>query len=261
MPTMADSVDWQAIPADVAAVAGYIDGARYPWPADAWAHFAGRHVLRVSVLADPSAPAFDAEPGNASNEAVAVAVAVRAGRTEPSVVYTNAANLRALTAALALKGFRWHPVGSWPEPGPYLWAAAPGEPPGSIPRWCPVEPVAVQDRWLETYDLSTLRGGWLPPLEPEPAPSPAPATPAPADPHPAWQKGPAGNLRAGPPTAWAPLDTYEEALALFTRGARIVAWTLDTDRPAVLATLDELSAVHDPSWSTGLRYALWVQVA
>lgn len=181
MPDMADAVDWTAIPADAGAVCGYIDGAKYPWPADAWAHFEGRPVLRVSVLADPDAEGFDAETGDAPNDEVATAVAVRVARGQPSVVYANRSTLPAVTAALRAKSVAWLPPSSWPAPGAYLWVADPNIAPGSVPVTVPVQPVAVQDRWEHTYDLSTLYGGWLPAVLEASAPAPAPEpTPVPA---------------------------------------------------------------------------------
>jgi hypothetical protein len=56
----------------------------------------------------------------------------------------------------------------WPAPGAYIWAAAGTV--GEIPSWCPVTPVAVQDRYLSGYDLSTLYDGWLPVIPAPPAP-------------------------------------------------------------------------------------------
>lgn len=254
MTDMADSIHPDAIPADAGAVAGYIDGAKYPWPADAWATFAGRPVLRVSVLADPEAEAFDSEPGNAGVAEVATAVAVRVSRSKPSVVYTDETNLASLTAALAAKGTRWLPASSWPEPGPYLWAAAPGTTPGDVPTWCPVEPVAVQDRWESTYDLSTLRAGWLPPVEPV-APSGggvATSGEAPSPPAPTYLAAPDSTVRFPKSVSFVPTPTLTDALDALAHGKAVYVWTTAHDEPVGVGTADQLRTLEhtgDPAFT------------
>jgi hypothetical protein len=96
-----------------------------------------------------------------------------------SWVYTNADNLPALTQSLARKSLRWADRSEWPQPGVYLWAAAPGTTPGRLPAWCPVSPVAVQDRWEGGYDVSTLYVNldYTPPAPVPPVPAPRPAPP------------------------------------------------------------------------------------
>ena len=42
---MYDAINWQAIPADAEAVAGYVDGAKSQWPAEAWQRFTRARVL------------------------------------------------------------------------------------------------------------------------------------------------------------------------------------------------------------------------
>lgn len=259
MPTMADAVDWQAIPADVAAVAGYIDGPVSAWPAEAWARFAGRRVLRVSVLADPTAMSFDSEPGNAGVTAVAVAVRLRANRGEPSVVYTDESNSGGLTAALAAKSLRWLPAGSWPAPGPYLWAAAPGTVPGTIPSWCPVQPVAVQDRWEHTYDLSTLFAGWLPPTEPASVPAPdSTGTPAPA-PAQTYALAPDDAIRTGAPRRFVPIPTYDEAAQLLAQGVKVYVWTTVDNAPVLVSTLGDLHTIEHTGDHAYPQYVTYVE--
>lgn len=249
MRTMADAVDWQAIPAGVDAVAGYVDGPRSAWPPEAWAHFAGRPVLRVTVLADDHVLAFDSEPGNAGVDAVAVAVRLRANRGEPSVVYTDHANMNGLTEALGLKSLRWLPASSWPAAGPYLWAAAPGTTPGQVPPWCPVRPVAVQDRWDQTYDLSTLYGGWQPPVEPSPDHAPAPT----------YEPAPALAPRTGEPRAYVPVATVAEALDLLRRGVLVYLWTVAHGRPVPVPTTFELVALQGTTTPPEGRWAMFAE--
>ena len=162
MATMADAVNPANLPAGVAAVAGYVDGPRSQWPATAWATFTVPE-LRVSVFAAADALGFDvSDVGNASPTAVAVTVAQRSRQGLPSVLYVNRDYLVNMTGALRMKGLNWLPPGAWPHPGPYLWAADPTGVPHLAVSWAPVQPVAVQDRFLGTYDLSSLADGWLP---------------------------------------------------------------------------------------------------
>jgi peptidoglycan hydrolase-like protein with peptidoglycan-binding domain len=132
----------------------------------------------ITVLADQRYAIFDSEAGNADVDAVATSMANRRQSGLLSTAYTNADNLPALQSALRRKGMTWTDRQFWPRPGCYLWAAAPGNPPGVTPSWCPVSPVAVQDRWMGGYDVSTTFGGWplvpAPPKPPPPAPQPAP---------------------------------------------------------------------------------------
>ena len=160
--TMADGVNWQAVLTVVQAgkaqaAAGYIDGKDSEWPAEAWAKFSVP-LLTISVEANPEAMSFDVEAGDASPARVSTAVAERAVEGLPSVIYCRD------TTGLAVT---WLAVTQWPRPGAYMWAAG-GHPGTPAPDWCPVAPVAVQDRYLGAYDLSTLKTGWLPRLGPAP---------------------------------------------------------------------------------------------
>lgn len=162
MATMADAVNPANLPAGVAAVAGYVDGPKSQWPETAWAKLTVP-ALRVSVFAAADALGFDvSDVGNASPTAVAVTVAQRTRQGLPSVCYINRDGLTPMSDALRMKGLSWLPPGAWPHPGPYLWAADPTGAPHLSVSWAPVQPVAVQDRWLGTYDLSSLADGWLP---------------------------------------------------------------------------------------------------
>lgn len=257
MAVMGDSVDYTAIPTDVDAVAGYIDGAKYPWPAEAWPHFAGKHVLRVSVLANPDAMGFDSEPQNAGVDEVATAVAIRVGRGAPSVVYTNHAGLAPLQAALNAKSVTLYPVGSWPSPGAYLWAADPTIQPGQVPAWCPVHPVAVQDRWEKTYDLSTLYHGWLPPAEPVAAKSSGTPTtePAPTTPGPTYVTAPDEKVRYPHSVCYVPTTTLAEAVTALTSGREVFVWTAADDVPVTVATVADL---HDIEHTGDHAYTQYV---
>lgn len=178
---MADSTNPANIPAGVAAVAGYVDGPESAWPAEAWATFTVP-ALRVSVFASPDALGFDvSDTGNASPDAVATAVAIRVARADPSVLYVNGDGAGPMTDALRAKSVPWRPPGDWPAPGAYLWATVGNAGAGAPVPWAPVVPVAVQDRWFGTYDLSTLYPGWLPSGPWSPGPAPAPPAPPPAE--------------------------------------------------------------------------------
>lgn len=171
-------------------------------PANIPAEFHGGPALRITCLADPAGECFDSETGNAPVDQVATGMAVRHGQAKFSVGYTNEDNFKALSEAMTTKGLSWLGAEHWPAPGVYLWAAAPGTPAGERPAWCPVEPVAVQDRPQGDYDLSTTTAnfpataagyidgkisvwpaaawadytelGATPAPAPEPAPAPAP---------------------------------------------------------------------------------------
>jgi hypothetical protein len=175
---MVDAVTWQNLLPMAEMVACYRDGHVSQWPAEALKALGSRIAVNITVLANEAWEVFDAETGNASNAAVATAAANRLQDRKWSWVYTNASNLPDVVANLKGKGIRFTDAQYFPKPGVYLWAAAPGTTPGQIPAWCPVRPVAVQDRWMGGYDMSTVYvdTGWRPP-----APSP-PAAPKPPPP-------------------------------------------------------------------------------
>ena len=182
-----DAADWTVLRGVMGPKAGYRDGARYPWPAEAWAALGPDACLSITVLANPAWEAFDREAGNAGSGEVADAVSKRLVGGRWSVVYVNGSDCEPMSAALHNRGVGWMPAEHWPAPGCYLWAAAPGQHPGTAPAWCPVAPVAVQDRWMHSYDVSTTfgsfprAGGPVTPPQPSPpappAPVPSPTTP------------------------------------------------------------------------------------
>jgi hypothetical protein len=176
---MYDAVDYLKIPAEAEAVAGYIDGHLSAWKPEAWAHWEHVPHLRISVLGNPEADCFDSEPGDANVDKVAEGAAVKLGRGEWCVIYTDESNLGPLTEALARKELHWAQAVEWPRPGVYLWVAHPeGEEPKSAP-WAPVEPVAFQWYYPGGYDRSVCFGAFPSGvgLAPTTPPAPAPAAP------------------------------------------------------------------------------------
>lgn len=183
MGDLYDSIDQARIPADAPAVMGYIDGPKSQWSAEDWAARAGVPTVRATVLANPAGEVFDCEPGNASPDDVAEAMAVREGQGEWSLGYTNEAGLGALTNAIEAKSLRWKGAELWPEPGVYLFAADPTGAEHTDVKWAPVAPLAVQWQWEpdEGWDRSVTVGAFPAaeaapvPVEP-PAPSPKEST-------------------------------------------------------------------------------------
>lgn len=182
MPTdLYDAVDWNNLLGKAGAKVGYADGPVSAWPAQAWTEVPDVIPFRITVLADPQYPLFDSETGNAGTDKVAEAVASRLDAGEWSGCYTNEDNFGGLTSSLRRKSIGWTDASHWPAKGCYLWAADPGIPPGTVPAWCPVTPIAVQDRAEGGFDISTCFGAFPESTSPapEPAPSPQP-TPEPA---------------------------------------------------------------------------------
>ena len=176
MADIYDAVDWTHLEALSGPVLAYMDGPVSKWPPEAFTALGGRVAGHITVLADERYEIFDSETGNAGVDAVATSVATRFERRQESTVYTNKDNFPAQDQALRHKGLHWTDAAFYPEPGCYLWAASPGTTPGELPSWCPVAPVAVQDRWLGDYDVSTTFHNW-PTGQPQPAPPPPPQPP------------------------------------------------------------------------------------
>ena len=129
-------------------------------PANIPAAYDGQPAARITVVADQHAQIFDvSDTGNASPAAAASSVAARYARGAWSVCYINQSGEQAMTDALRQDaGMVWTDARYWPMRGAYLWCA---DPSGNIAagRWTPpVAPVAVQDRYHGTYDLSTVSG-------------------------------------------------------------------------------------------------------
>lgn len=150
-----DSVHPNAIPADAPAVAGYDDGTQSQWSAEGWARWRDVPQLHITVLADERSEVFDVEGGNAPAGEVAAAVSGRLQAGEWSWVYCSESSFGDVVRALAAKSMRFSDASQFPAPGVYLWAA---DPSGNIAagRWRPpADPVAVQDRYEGSYDIST----------------------------------------------------------------------------------------------------------
>lgn len=160
MTDVYDAVAWRNLLALSGPVLAWADGSMSRWPTEALQALGVRVVGAITVLADERHDIFDAEAGDAGNDQVAAAVANRLQDRLHSTVYSNEANLPNLTQVLRRKGVYWTDAQFWPAPGCYLWAAAPGTTPGRLPAWVPVSPVAVQDRWMGGYDISTAFHGW-----------------------------------------------------------------------------------------------------
>lgn len=123
-------------------------------PVNIPAELDGSWALSVTVLANAAGQAFDVEGGNASVAAVAAAVLTRARHSKWSVLYVNESNSAEVFDAVTAIGVPLEPGSAWPKPGAYIWAA---DPSGNIAggRWhLPVEPLAVQSRYLGTRDES-----------------------------------------------------------------------------------------------------------
>lgn len=97
-----DSVNAFDIPANVEAVAGYVDGI-YAWGPDSWARFATSFKLRIAVRASTNdGHALDVETGNASPSEVPGWVARRhAAGVQAPWIYCNRVNRPNVEAALA----------------------------------------------------------------------------------------------------------------------------------------------------------------
>lgn len=129
-------------------------------PANIPAEWDGQIVVPVTVLANPDAFLFDSEAGNAGVDAVAAAVRKRFNAHSWAGIYVNEEILPAQTVALQSVMLDWKPQQVWPAPGVYMWAAHPDGPVGEIPGWCPIDPIMVQDRAQDIYDLSTVFGAY-----------------------------------------------------------------------------------------------------
>jgi len=178
MTEVRDAVTWQNLQGWPGPKAGYIDGVRSVWPAEAWTALAPGPFLRISVLGNPEAEIQDCESGDQSAATCAATCSVRVGRGQWVLWYTNETDLPAAVAALRSKGLRFTDAQYWPRPAVYLFVADPvGVPHLDVP-WAPVQPLMVQDRWNPGYDQSSCYGSFMAqPDPPAPTPAPAPAKP------------------------------------------------------------------------------------
>jgi hypothetical protein len=63
---MQDSTTPDSIPADAQAIAGYVNGAKSEWPANAWGRFTTKYVRHIDVLAAGVGDVLDVETGDAT---------------------------------------------------------------------------------------------------------------------------------------------------------------------------------------------------
>lgn len=116
----------------------------------------GLPALRTTVAADPEGECFDYEGGNADAGSVARAMRLRVNDGKWCLGYVNETMFPTLDNAMRTNGLGWYPADLWPEPGVYLFCADPSAN-VAAGRWkVPVRPIAVQDRYFGTYDLSTV---------------------------------------------------------------------------------------------------------
>lgn len=128
-------------------------------PANIPANYDGQPAARITVFASPAGQAFDvSDTGNAGPVAVARAVASRYQAGKWSLCYVNQSGYEGMTQALELVGLGWTDASQWPRRGAYLWCADPSRNIATGAWVLPVVPVAVQDRYLGSYDLSTISG-------------------------------------------------------------------------------------------------------
>lgn len=127
-------------------------------PGNLPAQLDGQQALHITVQANPGSECFDIEQGNASGFSVGGSIKARYDRGLWSIAYISEDFLSTLRALVENNQLPLLPADSWPAPGCYLWAATGGATPGTIPPWCPVTPIAVQDRYQGVYDVSTTFG-------------------------------------------------------------------------------------------------------
>jgi hypothetical protein len=145
---MFDSVNYRAIPAGSELVAGYVDGRRSKWPAEAWDAFPGRILVRIAVLATTNdGHVLDVETGNATPDEVPGWLAMRRAAGVDPTVYGNAETIRDVEAICIAAGVTL----------PHFWVANYNDDP-TIPDGC----VAKQYREDKTQniDYSSVADYW-----------------------------------------------------------------------------------------------------
>ncbi len=161
--TMYDAVAWENIPADAEMVAGYIDGPRSQWPAQAWDRFP--HAVKVKITVDPADNAgdvLDVETGDARPSDAPGWIRRRlAAGARFVTIYCNRSTLPAVVSACGgLAFYRWIATldGTRDIPG----AAA----------------VQYQGGVTAGYDMSVVHDdAWHPSPGPAPKPAPQPSVP------------------------------------------------------------------------------------
>lgn len=101
---MYDAVNWRAIPADAAMVAGYDWTSRYAWPAEAWARFPRAVKVRISVTDRGDGDVLDVETTDATpSQAPAWVLKRRATGADPTV-YMNYSTWGPVVQAFHVQG-------------------------------------------------------------------------------------------------------------------------------------------------------------
>lgn len=177
MSDMWDAVTWTNLQDKAGAKAGYVDGPESQWPAEAWEAYRNDPCVRISVLAQRGADAYDGETGNAGPEPVAAAIAGEIAAGKRPWLYSNMDLLAEYLGALHRKGINPTDRSMWPKPGVYLWLSDPSGNLASGVWRPPVDPVAVQDEFEGGFDHSTLYIVLDQPAPPPPAPNPIPSPP------------------------------------------------------------------------------------
>jgi hypothetical protein len=151
--TMLDAVDYTAIPQGTPLVAGYVDGPRSQWPAEAWDAFPGSIMVRIAVLPTTNdGMVLDVEPGDARPSDVTSWLTMRRAAGIDPTVYCSPANITIIAAACRAAGVA----------APHYWVSRPdGDP--TIPVGC----VAKQYKWDATIDTSSVADYW-PGVDPVP---------------------------------------------------------------------------------------------
>lgn len=144
--TMLDSVNPRSIPADAAAVAGYIDGP-YSWTTAEWNRFATHYKLSITTRTNVLADVIDVERGDASDaDSVTWAGRRRVMGIEP-IVYRDQADIATNVAAFRAAG----------QAPPLYWVA---HWTGTAPTSLPAGVIAIQyaDAAMAgaDYDMSVL---------------------------------------------------------------------------------------------------------
>ncbi|TCO64960.1 hypothetical protein [Actinocrispum wychmicini] len=112
--TMYDSVNWKAIPATAAIVAGYLPPSPYAWPAEAWERFPDAVKVRIAVRAYTDAGhVLDVEKGDATPDEAPDWVTMRRAAGADPTVYCSASQwpiVRAAFAAARVAEPHWWPA-------------------------------------------------------------------------------------------------------------------------------------------------------
>jgi hypothetical protein len=154
---MYDAVNVEAIPADARMVAGYVDGGYVTWPALV-RRFPHARKVSITTTGDAVADVCDVESGDASPQKSVVWVKAMRRLGRRPIVYTSAANVRAVDQAFEAEReqvpFVW--IADWTgEVHEYFGAVATQYASPSVP------PPGMQIG----YDISTVSPNWPDPIQ------------------------------------------------------------------------------------------------